>query len=238
VPDEPLARRHKPKPGKYRDYSDCLRWEFGFSCAFCLVHDRDLNEHGLKGFGQMWVEHYVTQHQRPDLADTYSNCFYSCRFCNQSRSDTPHRRGARRLLNPCTTAWSDHFELQGDHLVPTSDDGRFTEEIYDLNEERRILLRQNRNKTLKAAIRLIVDGPRVIRGLQKEAEGLPWGPLRSQNFLAAQLLRTELLNAHQEIRRFRAIPVDAPTECRGKDDERVLPRFLQDQVIDVDVTVR
>jgi hypothetical protein len=130
------------------------------------------------------------------------------------------------------TAWSDHFEAEGHRLVPTSDDGRFTEEIYDLNEDRRIVVRRNRYRKLRTAITLIENAPRVIRQLLRTSERLPWRQ-RRENVEAAQFLRAQLMDAFQAVRRFRAIPTDAPTECRGAEDERVLPEYLRDQVIDV-----
>jgi hypothetical protein len=57
--------------------------------------------------------------------------------------------------------------------------------------------------------------------------------VRHVNVAAAEELRARLIEAYREIRRFRAIPADAPTECRGADDERALPPYLQEQVIDV-----
>lgn len=38
-----IDRRHKPRApvGRhgYQAFRQCLRWEFGFSCSFCLCHD-------------------------------------------------------------------------------------------------------------------------------------------------------------------------------------------------------
>ncbi len=58
-----IERRHGPeeRTGRrgYRQYRDCLGWEFGFSCAFCLLHEADVISYGVEGFGVMGVEHFT-----------------------------------------------------------------------------------------------------------------------------------------------------------------------------------
>lgn len=45
-PRQPTTRRHEPKAAfgaeGYQAYRACLRWEFGFTCSFCLMHEADL----------------------------------------------------------------------------------------------------------------------------------------------------------------------------------------------------
>src|SRR5215210_7160639 len=117
-----LERRHTPRPTRgrrgYQAFRPCLRWEFGFTCAFCLAHESDLVEHGAEGTGLMTIEHFLpvsagkTPVEAETLANDYGNCFYACRYCNGARIAAPvvDLRG-RRLLNPCTHAWSEHFNL-------------------------------------------------------------------------------------------------------------------------------
>jgi hypothetical protein len=45
-----IVRQHKPPEAKYKTYRACLRWEFGFSCAFCLLHETDLMPCGAEGW--------------------------------------------------------------------------------------------------------------------------------------------------------------------------------------------
>ncbi len=52
-PATPIERRHAPAPGRYDSFRPCLRWDFGFTCAFCLLHEADLAEHGTEGTGLM-----------------------------------------------------------------------------------------------------------------------------------------------------------------------------------------
>src|SRR5437879_2619929 len=88
-PNEPIRRRHSPPRLAYEEYRSCLRWEFGFTCAFCLLHEADFVEEGARGTGLMWIEHHVAQSADPALVDTYENCFYACRYCNGARRIAP-----------------------------------------------------------------------------------------------------------------------------------------------------
>ena len=62
-PSTTVDRRHTPRPttGRfgYQGYRACLRWEFGFTCAFCLLHESDFVEHGAEGLGLLGVEHFL-----------------------------------------------------------------------------------------------------------------------------------------------------------------------------------
>ena len=79
---EKFFRRHTPSPVQggdgYREYRACLRWEFGFSCAFCLCHESDLMLAGTEGWGLMQIEHFSPKSSDPDGRNDYSNCFYLC----------------------------------------------------------------------------------------------------------------------------------------------------------------
>src|SRR5436190_1471867 len=77
----PIPRRHTPSRAGYATYRSCLRWEFGFTCAFCLLHEADLVEEGVQGTGLTTIEHHVAQSADLTLVDTYENCFYACRYC-------------------------------------------------------------------------------------------------------------------------------------------------------------
>lgn len=88
LPDA-IERTHTPAAGRYPTYRPCLRWDFAFACAFCLIHEADLAEHGVEGTGLTSIEHRVPRSDPSageSLTDDYSNCYYACRFCNGSRS--------------------------------------------------------------------------------------------------------------------------------------------------------
>src|SRR5262249_29775139 len=86
----PIERRHAPASGgdharAYEQFRPCLRWEFTFSCAFCLLHEAQVCPEGAAGSSQFWIEHLELQSERPDLRNSYANLVYTCRRCNLAR---------------------------------------------------------------------------------------------------------------------------------------------------------
>lgn len=71
----PLERRHHPPQPSgrfgYQRFRPCLRWEFGFSCAFCLLHEVDFDAYGSERSGQMSIEHHVAADQDDSLINVY-----------------------------------------------------------------------------------------------------------------------------------------------------------------------
>jgi hypothetical protein len=126
-PSHPMIRRHEPKPVRgeqgYQAFRACLRWDFGFTCAFCLSHEADLaGGRSIEGLGVMGVEHGLPQSKNPLRRNDYSNCFYACRYCNGARGIRARSVGEGSLLDPTQVAWSDHFYRSGDRLVPFEGD--------------------------------------------------------------------------------------------------------------------
>jgi hypothetical protein len=153
-PPSIISRRHTPKRAVgrfgYRAYRACLRWDFGFTCAFCLLHEADLAELGAEGLGLTSIEHFVpvSSEEGEDKVNDYENCFYVCRFCNKSRSNSPIIDSeGQRLLNPCVEIWADHFlPTEDDRLNPLDSNAVYTAKIYDLNDPRRMELRRWRRE--------------------------------------------------------------------------------------------
>jgi hypothetical protein len=148
----PIERRHKPpepvssSPFGYRKFLSCLRWEFGFTCAFCLLHEADFQDHGAKGSGQMSIEHGELASAAPSRVNAYENCFYACRYCNQAREVKPLIDGQmRRLLNPCQHAWEEFFVLDGHEVRARADspDAVYTIAAYRLNDARKRVRRRS-----------------------------------------------------------------------------------------------
>jgi hypothetical protein len=157
--DERFIRSHTPPPGKarlsYRSYRPCLRWEFGFSCAFCLAHETDLGM--AAGDTRMETEHFIPVSHDPLLVNQYSNCFYACHFCNHSRRSRSVMSpdGGARLLNPCADLWSDYFVLVDGRLQPKiggQRDALYTIDVYDLNEDRKVRMRFLRRDSIEGLI--------------------------------------------------------------------------------------
>lgn len=229
-----IRRAHSPRRRSYRGYRPCLQWEFGFTCAYCLIHEADLNEHGLHGLGLMWIEHYVPRSRNPALADDYANCFYSCLFCNQSRSDRPEIEHERRLLDPCTVPWADHFDLVEFVLQPKDPSAEYTASSYDLNEPRRLQVRRSRYEAVTESLHVIKRGPALVKDLLALAALVPWSE-RASLLEAAANLRHAIGSATRQLIRLQPIPLGAGRLC-ACDAELDLPPFLREQVLDVRVS--
>ena len=154
-PNSPFLRRHAPQEGAYQSYRHCLRWDFGFTCAVCLVHEADLKDIGAEGFALTAVEHYHPRSLRQDLVNSYDNCLYICRLCNTARSNRPAIDATgRRLLNITIDRWSDHFRLDGAKLESRDGDAnaQYTYEAYDIDDPRKRAMRRNRQEAISGAL--------------------------------------------------------------------------------------
>lgn len=233
-----IPRRHQPKPagGKrgFRLYRACLRWDFGFTCAFCLCHEADLAAYGAEGTGLTHVEHFTTQRRNPDGRNAYKNCYYICRFCNGARGNAPNRdRLGRVLLDPCGRVWQEVFVRVEERLTPRDPedgDAAYTLEKYDLNEPRKIKARQMRQRRIAERLGFLEDTR---------------GEVESLLDLAAEVRKPELVRLAKEIRRarqlacddlmhFQAVPEDCDGSCRCQvTSHHNLPDFMQEDTIDI-----
>lgn len=242
LPDKPQQRRHAPK-GPWRLARACLRWDFGFTCPFCMLHEADLSEHGAAGEGMIWIEHLEPHSTHHALRDVYTNIIYSCRYCNLSRRAQPRvdSRG-RRLLDPCQDAWAEHFAWQGGVIMrarPGDGDAAYTHTAYKLNEEKKLTRRRWRKELFENSQQLIQELSPAIDtwqlGLRAAREAKDIAGMKK----ALARLRKwypRLQKAVKDLRRFRAIPKDAPERCRCDTSEnRTLPSWLARQTVQVDL---
>jgi hypothetical protein len=241
LPTKPIVRRHWPKQAGYQAYRSCLRWEFGFSCAFCLLHEADFVAGGAEGAGLMQVEHFVRAGQNADEANSYENLFYVCRLCNLARGCLPvvASNGAR-LLNPCDFAWGDHFHFEGDRLVVNEPDdlnASYTADAYDLNDPRKIAARRLRRSTIKSFLEVLIESRILEERLLDQAVNSSDQPIESEifkNLEAAKTLRRIIYLVIEKLTRFSAIPEDASASCLCEAAERrELPEWLEAQVLDL-----
>jgi hypothetical protein len=216
-----IDRTHRPRAASgrygYRAYRRCLRWEFGFSCAFCLLHEADLSEHGTEGTGLTSVEHFSPVSTEAGATNVYENCFYCCRFCNGSRAAQPVRDRGRQLLDPCRHIWADHFFLSDDdRLLPRAGDrdADYTAAVYDLNEPRKVAMRRLRRERLAEWTSLLSEGPELIDELLRSVAQEPRSSRTAARLQAAEKLRRCMTLAAQELERYRVIPADVPNRCR------------------------
>ncbi len=220
-PENARTQRHTPTPAnRYQAYRSCLRWDAGFTCCYCLLHESDLapGYENAEGTALFWIEHIEPRSTSPELEDDYANRAFACRFCNNVRRDTPIKdESGARLLHPWRDAWADYFELHEDRLVPRQAnakrhrDARYTSESYRINDERRVRLRRKRREIISDRIQLLSQDVGKVRHLamkqpnaEDRAKLMTWAlSLSKQQHLA----RVELLER-------KVVPSDAPNACR------------------------
>jgi 5-methylcytosine-specific restriction endonuclease McrA len=236
-PSSPIERDHVPRPAKvWRAYRDCLRWDFAFTCAFCLLHDADFfGEAGGEGLAVTTAEHIVPRSTSPERAADYENLAYACRLCNTSRSNRPnsHERGS--LLDPSKNTWAEHFEARDDRLVcrANDSDALYTEDLYDLNDPRKVERRELRRRLLTDRLRLIQDFPVHLRKLQEIADRLleeGWLEEFAQQVSAIAHVTAQARQIMEDAERFAALPLDRPSSCRCPEPpDYCLPAWLLEQ---------
>jgi hypothetical protein len=241
-PPRRRRRRHRPKKARgrkgYRGYRDCLRWEFAFSCAFCLLHEADLAHRPpewRRGRRDFDIEHLVGQKEDPRRINDYPNLYYCCAPCNAARSTQPVRAAGGRLLDPCRVGWGSRYRYDGFELRPRSAHDRDairTLEVYDLNSQEKVAMRECRAKgrahaeekwrqvelriaSIRARLRAHSD-PELV-----EVERALWERKES------------ILNV---LRRYPAVPTKAPRGCRCPTPRARLPRWLAQQCSELPVS--
>jgi hypothetical protein len=240
-----IERRHDPKAGSYPRFRSCIRWEFGFSCAFCLLHEADLLLGGTVGWSIMQIEHSTARSKNAALEDVYTNCYYICERCNKSRGASPNQDDEKNdLLNPCDVSWADYFERVGDEIRPLADSGsaRYTWECYDLDDPSKVKLRERRRIWVEAHAASILEVFRMEPALIDQViESSEAGTAKELLALidAAQGLRKALHLLLNNLRQFRPIPEDRdiPCQCRQGQDYS-LPEVFAEQTVDLDDLLR
>lgn len=239
-PETPIPRRHRLRPaGRWAAYRSCLRWDFGFTCPFCLLHEADIYG-GLpgEGLGGTTVEHVIPRSTDPSLANDYENCLYACRWCNRSRSAHPVERESVRLLDPTRDAWGDRFVAADDRLAPRDGDpdALATHGAYALDDPRKIGGRQARRELLDDRLRLMREQGTQFSELLRLADSLRRRDVRRFGHVIRRIrrLREQAFRALGDLRRYEAVPGDAPRGCRCAPPPAVsLPDFLDRQLIEV-----
>ncbi len=233
LPDGVLGRVHQPARADYSNYRDCIRWEFGFTCVLCFLHEQDLVEGGAEGTGLIWIEHHELKHGDEEKRNRYRNCLLSCRFCNNGRSTIPEaeRAGSGRLLDPTSIAWSEHFEMKEHEMVvrSPSQDATYTFNTYHLGDKRKAVLRENRARRFRELWRAREKVAELVPRLTERARRSSDPMTKRELVDAARALERAYEAALAEVRRYEAIPPDAPAGCLC-DAARQLPRWLAVQI--------
>lgn len=224
-----IVRRHAPRaarggPLTYDRFKDCLRWEFGFTCAVCLLHERHFVFSGTNcaRTGQTTVEHFVLKStaEGVPLEHDYSNCLFMCRLCNLHRGDRhPHvRADGARLLNPADHVWAEHFQVNADRLdpLPGDADAAYTEAAYGINDGDHTVRRRQLASLL---LGMIDDQERDIAkvaqiDIKRSQPNVSVDTLVDDQVERGRLVQ-QILSRREALKDFfSGIPMDAPKSCR------------------------
>jgi hypothetical protein len=190
-----------------------LRWEFSFSCALCLLHETQVCPEGAAGSSQFWIEHLELQSERPDLRSTYTNVIYACRRCNLARRS--HSRidaFGRRLLDPCSDTWAEHFLSEGDELLARTPNGEYTAATYDVNDPVKVALRRDRREAIDESLHVLGTVPALLEQLM---QGIDFHrrPEQRLRLEIAEQLHKSLAAARRTLIQLSAVPTDANSDC-------------------------
>lgn len=222
-----IARSHKPSTRRgrlsYPAFKDCLRWEFGFTCAICLLHEAHfvLPGTGAATSRQMTIEHIIlksTPLGQP-LRDTYTNCLLICAFCNTARGDrySHIKPDGTRLLNPVDDVWTDHFVVDGDRLEPkeADSDAEYTRTAYAVNDAMRTLRRRALAELIDGRIEHVRDLQEKIEDIERQLGDGTAIPGQIPGLLTDRGRRlTTLQRELDTLDALSGVPLDAPPACR------------------------
>jgi hypothetical protein len=179
----------------------------------------------------MWIEHAELQSRRPDLANQYTNCFYSCRFCNQARGTKPSLIDYQvLLLNPCMVPWEFHFKRVDDELQVRYEDrnAAYTLEAYDLNEPRKVRMRKKRRTALHERLDLVTQSRPLHNRLLERAQETGDPTLVDD----AKDAWDFFCLAYEDLKSFGGIPEDVSDRCACEHSQHhSLPEVLAEQMI-------
>jgi hypothetical protein len=110
----------------------------GQRCEYCRMHQ------SLQG-ATFHLEHIVPSSRGG--SDEADNLAVACPSCNLHKADRievpdPETEAVVSLFNPRTNRWRDHFHWHGPRIVGLTAIGRATVLALDLNQDRRLLIRQ------------------------------------------------------------------------------------------------
>lgn len=234
-PQSAIARGHSPE-GSYSRYRACLRWDFGFTCVFCLRHESDIVPSGAEGWGVTSAEHLLPQSASAADANKYANVVYCCKRCNRDRSTKQLVDSMnRRLLEPTKDVWSCHFFLDGEVVRPSEGDAdaEYTEDAYKMNATKKRDARRLRATKIRAAVdRIQRDRERETKLIQLARDESD-ATRKMELFRMAQEIRRDRKEIVEEfISTYRAVPIDAPWTCRcASPPEYKLPAWFARQCI-------
>lgn len=111
----------------------------GTRCEYCLLPAE-------VGFFPHEIDHMIAEKHGGKTEP--ENLAYACWRCNRHKgtdlgSFDPETNSFSLLFNPRTQVWTEHFRLEGEHIVGLTNAGRTTVSLLRLNTDERIIERRN-----------------------------------------------------------------------------------------------
>lgn len=155
-----IVRRENPTPTKrikdYRRYRECLREDFGWRCAYCMIHENTHSD-GRHGFD---IDHFKPR-AKDGPVDAYANLYWSCKWCNSLKHDhwpsEDDKAIDMRFADPCAEHdYGNHFTEEADGTLRVdSKCGGYHVGHLRLNRPMRVSLRVERNELIACVLKLV-----------------------------------------------------------------------------------
>ncbi|MFO9416553.1 HNH endonuclease [Legionella pneumophila serogroup 1] len=138
----------------YRKHKPQLRVEFNFQCPYC--HTREPEIGGAKSFH---IDHYKPKKKFPDLICEYQNLIYSCRDCNNYKSDywpvgIDRLMGREIIYLRPPEAINNHLDVSDLKWKAKTRKGSWNIEKLNLNSKINVQRRDDRNQIQKTILML------------------------------------------------------------------------------------
>ena len=116
-----------------------VRERANYRCEYCRLPQ------AVSGRLPFHVDHVRAIQHRGE--ETLENLCYACSKCNLFKGPNPSSFDPLtdqhvRLFHPRQDPWDEHFRFEGPVIVGTTPEGRATAELLQMNDPRRIRLRQ------------------------------------------------------------------------------------------------
>jgi 5-methylcytosine-specific restriction endonuclease McrA len=211
LPQSKTGRLHSPEPARdYVAFRQCLRWDFSFTCAFCLLHEADLAIRGVEGWGLIGVEHFVAQSLDSDRITEYANCYLCCARCNSAKWKKPPANlvTGGKLLDPCEEPWALHFAWEAGELIPKDVDAEWTIDAYNLNDRSKVARRVYREAFISRKLTSLKKWSANVATLTRLFDEIT--PIRQVELVRllaeANEMRQEI---RQDLQNYLLVPIDA-----------------------------
>lgn len=144
----------------YQSYRADLKRDFQGACGYC--GDEDVRVDAVV----FHIDHFAPKSRFPDLAVSYGNLVYACRYCNVSKSDhwigkdaAIHHDGKQGFVDPCSEDYEKHLErLASGRIVGKTELGCYIVGKLKLNLIRHELLWQARRaRKLRDEVERLLD---------------------------------------------------------------------------------